>query len=353
MKRIPSHFGDVLFGPVQEGFKTELEALSPSRVFFIADENTALHCLPALADVLGQAPICTIPAGETHKTLASCERIWTTMIAQGLDRRSVVINVGGGMICDLGGFAASCFQRGIRFVQVPTSLLAMVDAAIGGKNGVDFNHYKNYLGRFASPAFVWVDPAFLNTLPEEEFIQGRAEMIKHALIASPGLWGRMRYPENGGALDWTGLIAENIGIKSRIVSADPFEQGQRKVLNFGHTIGHALESYFLEQQKPISHGLAVTLGMLAEAWISMERSRLFPDDFQTITAFIGANIPIKTGTLPTFAALQPWLKADKKGQDGRFQFSLLNGIGRCDFNLPVEATEIIGSLEWLNTYLSK
>lgn len=244
-----------------------------SDIFILCDTHTKTHCLPRLPAFSETWASVDIPPGETQKTLATCEYIWQAMFDARLDRKALVINLGGGVIGDMGGFCAATYKRGVDFIQIPTTLLAMTDAAIGGKLGVDFRGIKNAVGVFRNPAAVFVDPAFLQTLPERELRSGFAEVIKHALIGNPELWEKIRglpgkNPLTVSAMtaqEWLELLRASIAVKVRVVKEDPLEHGLRALLNFGHTIGHAIESYYLETEDPLAHGEAVAIGMLCEA----------------------------------------------------------------------------------------
>lgn len=347
MKTLPSLLGDVHLGPVQDGLKELISGLKPSGITILADTHTAQHCLPHLGTLVDAFHLVTIPPGETHKTLESCVRIWTSWTHAGLDRSALVLNLGGGMICDLGGFAAGCYQRGIRFGHVPTSLLGMADAALGGKTGVNFHGFKNYLGHFEYPAFTWVDPAFLSTLPEQEVTDGMTEIVKHAIIASPSLWNLISGLEDPAQASWTELLSLNIPVKLQIAERDPKERGLRKTLNFGHTIGHALESYFMEMPIPLTHGQAVALGMLAESRLAFQTGLLPKEDFQGIIGVVMRLLRPREVTLPPLQALLPWLKGDKKKTEGRVGYSLPDQIGSCRWDIPVSDSDLRESLDWL------
>jgi 3-dehydroquinate synthase len=349
MKVFPSPLGDIYLGKVQDGLSTVISSLHVSNVFVVADVNTAKLCLPQLHSIAVSERVIVIPSGEKHKNLDSCGLIWSFLVRQGADRYSLVLNVGGGMICDLGGFAASCFQRGIPFGHVPTSVLAMSDAAIGGKNGVDFEGFKNYIGRFQPPAFIWIDPVFINTLPQQEIREGFAEIIKHAVIGSKNLWDILEELENLDNVDWHRIFEENTPFKKQIAEADPHEKGLRKVLNFGHTIGHALESHFLRTPHPISHGQAVTLGMLAELKIAQEAEMLSDEDFQRIVGLIHRLLGQVEVTLPSIIELQHWIEGDKKRAGGQVGYSLPDKIGSCRWDVPVDRQIMVKSFDWLST----
>lgn len=352
MKTLASSMGDIIIGDLSAGLEDRLTNLSPGGVMVLADENTARLCLPRLGEAFHAYPVSTIPAGEAFKTLESCQRVWAALVAHRIDRQGILVNVGGGMITDLGGFAAACYLRGIRFVHIPTSLLGMADAAIGGKTGVDFLGFKNYLGTFRGPAFTWIDPAFLQTLPEDEYSCGMAEIVKHAIIGSLPLWHRLNKPDWNPTQPWADILAENALVKAGIIDRDPEEKGLRKLLNFGHTIGHALESHFLAGPSALRHGQAVTLGMLAEGYIACRMGLLAQPDFDAIRQLIDRLLsPVRIG-IPTFAVLAAWLRGDKKFQSGRLGFSLPDGIGRGIVDVAVSEFEINQSLMWLHDHLA-
>ncbi|HEY8400693.1 MAG TPA: 3-dehydroquinate synthase family protein, partial [Cytophagaceae bacterium] len=251
--------------------KEFLQGKQYSSVCVIADENTEKHCFPLLLPALQKYHLITIPSGEENKTLSTCERIWKGMTDQQLDRKAVVINLGGGVIGDMGGFCASTYKRGIDFIQIPTTLLSQVDASVGGKLGVDFFSYKNHIGVFKEPAAVFINADFLKTLDPAELRSGFAEIIKHCLIADKTKWEEISR-KSLAEQNWEDLIAHSVEIKSKVTTADPTEQGLRKILNFGHTIGHAIESYYLTiKDKKLLHGEAIAIGMVAESYIAEKR----------------------------------------------------------------------------------
>lgn len=347
MKTWPSPLGNIYLGPVRDGLQEVISGLRPSMIAILADANTAEHCLPNLHHLVDTYHLVTINPGDTNKTLESCVRIWTSWTIAGLDRSALVLNLGGGMICDLGGFAAGCYQRGIRFGHIPTSLLGMADAALGGKTGVNFHGFKNYLGHFEYPAFTWVDPAFLSTLPEQEVRDGMTEIVKHAIIASPSLWNQISRLEHPNQASWMELLALNIPVKLQIAEQDPKEEGIRKTLNFGHTIGHALESYFMERPAPLTHGEAVTLGMLAESRLAFQTGLLPKEDFQAIIGVVMRLLRPREVTLPPVQDLRQWLDGDKKKKAGQVGFSLPDQIGSCRWDIPVSDDDLHESLDWL------
>ena len=261
----------ILLAPLEETLPAWLQQHDYSQIFIVTDDNIREHSLPLLWQKTGlspKIPLVIVPTGELHKTLATCEYIWQAMFAARLDRKALVVNLGGGVIGDMGGFCAATFKRGVDFIQIPTTLLAMTDAAIGGKLGIDFQGIKNAVGVFRNPAAVFVDPAFLHTLPARELRSGFAEVVKHALIGAPGLWETIRAMQANqltpDSTDWHDLLCASIAVKVRVVTEDPLEKGLRALLNYGHTIGHAIESYFLHTEHPLTHGEAVAIGMICE-----------------------------------------------------------------------------------------
>ncbi|MEO6130932.1 MAG: 3-dehydroquinate synthase family protein, partial [Saprospiraceae bacterium] len=286
MKVIASSLCRIYYGTTADGLQRAVDALGSSSVFIICDENTRVFCLPKLNVSDDDVQVIVIPSGELNKNLNSCQSIWSSLIEKGADRESVVLNLGGGVICDMGGFAAACYQRGIRFAHIPTTILAMSDAAIGGKLGVDHDGFKNYVGLIQNPDFIWIDPVFIETLPPLELISGLSEIVKHAIIGSERLWDILSGIKTVNTIRWEEILEESISVKVKIVENDMREHGLRKVLNFGHTIGHALESFYLSSRIGMTHGQCVALGMLVEAKIAASIGLLNTSDFEDITASI-------------------------------------------------------------------
>src|SRR5687768_10439429 len=306
----PLNQSDIYTGPVS-GLGKVLEKIDRSSCFILADDNTARLCVPLLENI-DHDGLIVIPSGEKHKNLESCELIWSHLVDHKADRNSTLINVGGGMICDLGGFSASCYQRGMTFINVPTSVLAMADAALGGKNGVDYKGLKNYLGVIRLPYVVWIDNVFINTLPRIEKISGLAEIVKHAIIASKEMWDILSTVTSPDDIPWDTILEKNHPVKLAIIEEDLHEGGKRKILNFGHTIGHALESYFLSSGIDVTHGQSVTLGMLAEAKIANLAGLLNNTDFNAIVNMVERLLEPLRISFPTFDELNFWLLQDKK-----------------------------------------
>ena len=321
-----------------------------SSLFILVDSNTNEKCLMRFLSFLStdkNIEIIEIEAGEIEKNITTCVEIWSILTELGADRKSLLINVGGGVITDIGGFVASTFKRGIDFINIPTSLLAMVDASIGGKNGVDLGNLKNQIGVINSPKMVLVDTSYLNTLPQNEMRSGLAEMLKHGLIADSNYWKHFKDLNQSDFDDFDVLIHRSIEIKNEIVTQDPTENGIRKALNFGHTLGHAIESYFLENENKNSllHGEAIAVGMILESYISWQKKLISETEYDEIKKVIAAifeKIPFEENDIQPILDL---LIHDKKNEYGKIQFSLLDGIGAIKINQEVDNKLIIKSFE--------
>lgn len=315
-----------------------------SRVAVLADENTARFCYPVVADSLPNHSVIKIPAGEQHKTLQTCTGVWQAMTDQQLDRHAVLVVIGGGVAGDLGGFCAATYKRGIDFILLPTTLLAQADASIGGKLGIDFGYYKNHLGIFREPALNLISPGFLNTLPPHELRSGFAEIIKHALISDAALWELIR-SKPWQQQDWERLVSHSAGFKADIVKQDPHEKGLRKILNAGHTIGHAIESWFLANKAPILHGEAVAAGLICEAWIAYKRHSLREEELNSITTCI---LPAfgKLSLAGDLSEIAKLCLQDKKNKDNTILMALLDRIGRARWDVTVMPDEIVDSLTY-------
>lgn len=311
--------------------------LSPySKVAILVDENTKVHCLDKLLSdcSIAHPHIIEIASGEKHKNLSTCQRIWEFLTRHQFDRQSVLINLGGGVIGDMGGFAAASYKRGIDFIQIPTTLLAMVDASVGGKLGIDFLNYKNQIGLFKDPTHVFINPDFLTTLDRRHRLSGFAEVVKYALIDDIDFWHTLNQNDIEN-IDWEEIILHCVKIKNDIVSTDPTETGHRKILNFGHTIGHAIESYHLSKNHDILHGEAIAIGMLIESHLSP----LSSSEKMAISSFIKTTF--SSVDVPPLELLMPFLNNDKKNRANTLQFSLLNHIGHCQINCEVKQENLL------------
>lgn len=334
-------------------FDTDLSALKKlvtgdwSRVFFITDLNTSEKCLPfvldALKDVLEGYDIIEVDPGEENKNIDYCIGIWRMLLDFGADRNALIINVGGGVVTDMGGFAASTFKRGLAFVHVPTTLLAQVDASVGGKTGIDLAGVKNIVGTFTQPRAVFISTQFLTTLPETQRISGFAEIVKHGLIRDAELFAEL--PAADPLNVRPELIHRSVEIKNAVVTGDPFEKGLRKTLNFGHTIGHAVESYSLvEKRKPLLHGEAIAIGMICEAWLSTQHNGLSTGELESIVHYLTSVFPAYTLPADSDGELLEWMKNDKKNHSGKIGFALLTRIGNCTWDHYHTEAEILAAL---------
>lgn len=312
-----------------------------SSVFVVTDNHSNDYCLPKfLSQFAVEIPVEIIEfdSGEQAKNIDTCVAVWNILTELGADRKSLIVNLGGGVVTDLGGFVASTFKRGIDFVNVPTTLLAMVDAAVGGKNGVDLGALKNQIGVINTPSLLVIDTSYLETLPQNEMRSGLAEMLKHGLVYDKTYWEKFLDLSALDFADFDELIYDSIVIKNDIVSQDPTENGIRKALNFGHTLGHAIESYFLETEhkETLLHGEAIAAGMVLEAFISWKKSLLTEAEYAQIKATIFAVFDVIPFDKKDYAPILGLLIHDKKNEYGEVQFALLDGIGNIKINQTVE-----------------
>lgn len=314
------------------------EKYKEAKKIILVDENTNLHCLENLLgnfSELVDAEIIELPSGEDNKLLSVCEQVWEALLEYEISRHDLIINLGGGVVTDMGGFIASLYKRGLDFINIPTSLLAMVDASVGGKTGVDLTHYKNIIGVFSNPQAVFVDISFLETLPLEEKQGGYVEMLKHGLIADKSHWQELK-KVNIDEIDVTPeMIYHSLQIKNEIVTQDPFEKNLRKVLNFGHTFGHALEAAYLEQCQHINHGIAVAVGIIVESYWSKSEGLLNEGDFQQIMDFFSTFTFLPDITSVVVENLWKYAQNDKKNSDGIVRSSLLQEIGKATFDYSI------------------
>ena len=318
-----------------------------SQILVLMDDNTAEHCYPKIEEGLPDHHKLVIPPGELFKNLDSCKQIWEKMTEWRFDRRAVVINLGGGVIGDMGGFVASTYKRGIDFIQLPTTLLAQVDASVGGKLGIDFESFKNHIGVFKEPVGVYIFPEFLKSLPRRQLLSGFAEVVKHHLIADKAAWETLSSSKLDIAqLDFDSLIAHSVDIKARIVEEDPFESGARKALNFGHTIGHAIESLALQEEKwpELLHGEAIAIGMIAEAYISRQRALISQEEFTLIDQYLRHTYGHYEFPEQAFEKIYHLSLQDKKNQSGKILCTLIDGVGGFKVNQAITKDEIFGGL---------
>lgn len=324
-----------------------------SKLFILVDSNTHQYCLSKfMAELTTILPIevIEIESGEQYKSIETCVGVWNALSDIGADRKSLMLNLGGGVVTDLGGFVACTFKRGIKYINIPTSLLAMVDASVGGKTGVDLGVLKNQIGVISSGDMVIVDTSFLDTLPQNHLKSGLAEMLKHGLICDKSYFDKLTDLSRLTLNDLDELIHESILIKKNIVTKDPFERNERKHLNFGHTLGHAIESYFLSHQEKeaLLHGEAIAIGMILECYISSELLNFPKDDLNYITETLSRIYQHVSIVHDDYDAIIELLKYDKKNEHGKINFVLLNEIGNPKIDCQVENSVIVKSFEYYN-----
>lgn len=333
------HIGEKSF----DALNTFLTKNTYSNYYIICDEHTFEFCLPILlfhTPLLNEAEIIELESGEDKKTLETCLQVWGALTDTGADKKSLIINLGGGVISDLGGFVASTFKRGIDCINIPTTLLSMVDASVGGKTGVDFEGIKNHIGTTSEPKGIFINPVFLETLSERQIINGYAEVIKIALIADSDFWKELKKIKSVKEFSSEKVITKAIQLKNTIVEKDLYENNLRKSLNFGHNIGHALESSLIHQQKDILHGEAIAAGMIMEAEIALSLKRISAKECKEIRDYISSiykNIKI---TKETESQLLKYILHDKKNIGDELCFALPKGIGSYELYCGVK-TEVI------------
>jgi len=353
MQPIQSNGYSVFFDTNLSSLKTFLEQSSYSKVFFLTDLNTSEHCMPLIGKYLPHLDnydIIEVDPGEENKNIDFCIGVWRLLLDFGADRNSLLINLGGGVVTDMGGFAASTYKRGIDFVQIPTTLLSQVDASVGGKTGIDLGSVKNIIGTFTQPKAVFISTDFLSTLDERQLISGFAEVLKHGLIADKDYFQKIK------AVDVTKpdpeLIYHSVEIKNHVVTTDPYEKGLRKTLNFGHTIGHAIETYSLKtDSNPLLHGEAIAVGMICEGYLSHKYNSLKGSELDEMIVFIRSVFPDYSFSKEIYEEVIDYMKNDKKNVDGQIGFALLSKIGKCDFNIYLNEEKIIESLDFYNELL--
>jgi len=338
------HFNNNAYASLNQ----HLEKINYSKVFILVDENTHECCLPNfMAAIQGEYnfEIIEIESGEINKTIETCTQLWHVLSELDGDRKSLMINLGGGVITDMGGFIASTFKRGINFINVPTTLLSMVDASVGGKTGVDLGSLKNQIGVINQPEMVLIITSFLKTLEERQMQSGYAEMLKHGLIKDRSYWKTLQQ-NNFENLDAT--IHASVVIKNDVVTIDPTEQGLRKILNFGHTLGHAIESYFLESENhnTLLHGEAIAVGMVLEAFLSTELTGLSNIDLDDIKDTFSKHYASVSFSDKDIKQILSLLKFDKKNSHGNINFVLLKSIGECEIDVTVPQDLLLKSFAY-------
>ncbi len=322
-----------------------------SKLFLLVDQNTHQSCLSVfLANLIEKSSfeIIEIPAGEAHKQIETCTQVWNSISELGGDRKSLLINLGGGVVTDLGGFVGATYMRGIDFINIPTSLLSMVDASVDGKTGVDLGPLKNQVGVFTEPLMVLVDTTYLNTLPANELRSGLAEMLKHGLICDLRYWEQLTKMNELNANDLQDLIHRSIEIKNEVITKDPREGGLRKILNFGHTLGHAIESYFLQHpdRTTLLHGEAIAIGMIMESYLSVHLSGLPQQKLDEIKTVFLNYFPPQDISQDELKAIIDLMRYDKKNNGGMVNFALLEDIAKPVWDINADNELIHKSLEY-------
>jgi 3-dehydroquinate synthase len=337
--------------------KTELQAFLEAsdydKLFILTDTNTYEKCYPAIQNIpqIQKGTVITVKAGDSYKNIEQVTVIWNFLSTNGASRNSLLINLGGGMITDMGGFAGATFKRGIKTVNIPTTLMASVDAAVGGKTGVNFNGLKNEIGSFYPPERVFIDCHFLNTLDKDNLLSGYAEMIKHALISNEKIYQEILNFDLNEELpavnhQLSTLIKDSVAIKERIVEEDPKEKGIRKALNLGHTIGHAMESLSFRKNTPLLHGHAIAIGLICELYLSYKLCRFPSEKLIRITHYIKEYYPIFFFDCKDYDTLYELMTHDKKNEGGTINFTLLSDIGQVHINQETNKGLITESLDF-------
>lgn len=326
--------------------KKVLKETESADIFLLVDINTLNYCVEHLS--IGFIPLnnrIIIPDGEHNKSLENTVQIWQTLSERGARRNSILINLGGGVITDLGGFAASCFKRGISFINIPTTLLAQIDASVGGKNGINFGGLKNEIGIFSLPQYVFIDNWFLKTLPQRQILSGFAEMLKHALLADEEYLAEIMCCNLSdiGSEEFLELIKKSVDIKNAIVSNDLYDRGMRRVLNFGHTVGHAIESAAIRKNLEIYHGEAVAYGMIAELFLSVKKFGFDEKRYEAIRNFIREKFP-RYSPVTNAEELYELMLHDKKNERDDVNFTLLRHPGEFEINQYCHREEILEAL---------
>ena len=332
---------------LRQSLTQAIDEVKHDLLFVLCDETTERLCLPVIKDFdcMKGAQLITIPATDSHKTLESLSHVWSELQRMGATRHSLMVNLGGGMVTDLGGFAASTFKRGIPYINIPTTLLSMVDASVGGKTGINFGGLKNEIGVFNNARSVILDTTFLRTMDHENICSGYAEMLKHGLINNEAMWAELVTLNVEHLTLSAQMIADNVAVKQRIVTEDPTEQGIRKALNLGHTAGHAFESLALER-KPVLHGYAVAWGMIVELYLSCVKTNFPQDKMRQTVAFIKENYGRMAITCDDYPHLIELMHHDKKNQGNSINFTLLGGIGDIRINQTATEDEIKDALDF-------
>jgi 3-dehydroquinate synthase len=331
-------------------FKILKEEYSTKKIFVLLDENTRKYCLPKIQHSIQDFDyvIIEIESGEKNKSIQTVEEVWQILTQKGADRHSLLINLGGGIIGDLGGFAASTFKRGMDFMNIPTTLLSQVDASVGGKTGINFQGLKNEIGVFNHPKYVLIDSSFNRTLDKRNILSGWAEMLKHAIISDYKDWENLikQVIKNTGYKQLNQLIDRSVKIKNRFVEEDPNEKDIRKALNFGHTFGHAFESLFMDTSKEILHGEAVAQGMMCELYLSNKICGFPKEKMNNAVQYLIQTFVKPVISESDFNKIYEFIRHDKKNASNALNFTLLEDFGKIKINTNCTKEDILDTLTW-------
>ena len=332
-----------------------LKENSFSNIFILCDKNTEKHCLPIFLKgnkALKNATMFSIPSGEKHKTLDTALTVWNFLLNNKVDKNSLLICLGGGVVCDLGGFIASTFKRGIHFINVPTTLLAMADASVGGKNGIDFNGYKNLIGTITQPQGVFIFEDFLKTLPPRQIKNGFAEIIKASLIGDKKLWKKFLSLTKLPATKPTDFIYDSVVVKNKIVLKDPTEKNIRKILNFGHTAGHAIEAHYLDKKNSLLHGEAIVMGMCVELCLGKILTLTSPKIAMDAFLFFKNHFALQPFSEKEIELFIVLMQHDKKNKDGELGFALIEDVAKPLINISASAQDVKEAFALYNNLLA-
>ena len=335
---------------LEESLRTAIDQCPHDKLFVLADKHTYKHCLPLIQTFpyMEKAVTICIDAEDIHKNIDTLTHVWKELGDNGATRHSLLINLGGGMVTDLGGFAASTFKRGIKYINIPTTLLAMVDASVGGKTGINFNGLKNEIGVFCPAQSVLIDTEFLQTLDINNLLSGYAEMLKHGLISTTEHWAELMKFDLSH-IDYKALqalVAQSVKIKEDIVTQDPYEKGIRKALNLGHTVGHAFESLAMETNRPVLHGYAVAWGIVCELYFSHLKVGFPKDKLRQTIQFIKEHYGVFVFDCKQYERLYEFMTHDKKNNAGIINFTLMGEVGDIRINQSATKQEIMDMLDF-------
>ena len=351
-KIIDYNFCPVYFGSIKESGLTKLisSKYSNSRIIILVDQNTHDNCLDYLLDscsLLQTADVVLMPVGEENKVIEVFYQVQQVLSDFHINRKGLIINLGGGVVTDMGGFISSVYKRGIDFIHIPTTLLGIVDASIGGKTGINIGPYKNQIGTFNHPVSIFMDSSFVKSLPKNEIMNGYAEMLKHALVMDRDYWNRIKNISSDEELIKSDTLIKSINIKTNVIDKDPKEGGLRKILNFGHTFGHAIEGFFIDKKK-LSHGHCVALGICAESYLSMRRNYLSKKEYLEIENVIKRAFAFLSFDENAIKNIFELMKQDKKNNTEEVSCCLLEKIGVCIYDQKISQGEIMDALYHIN-----